>query len=166
MGVFSFLSKRGRRDKMLNELDSLQNTAQLAVLLVLKEEFRGRMDERQATRLAAAVVNEIFGNEISEVSAAHLDMDEVQRCASELLQDKLDTREIVVQSLRIRSYVHFGRHACLPSTFSRYQAILKQYGAEFPETPKPEAYRRLVHRTVRSLPPHILDLIKSERFWT
>ena len=147
---------------MFQKLDSLQNLAQLSVLLTLQDEFAQEMDKTEAMTWAVAIVNDLFGNPTSKISTASLDMDEVSRCANALLENKLEYRELVVQSLRVLTTVHFGRNKQLPDTYSKYERILSRYGGEFPEIPRPEVYKKLVVRIFKSCPLHIQERLKSE----
>ncbi len=151
---------------MFQKLDSLQRLAQLTVTLTLQDEFAQEMDKTEAMTWAVALVNDLFGNPASKVSIASLDMDEVSRCATTLLESKIDYRELVVQSLRVLTTVYFGRNKQFPDTYSKYEHILNRYGGEFPEIPNPEVYRKLVVRFFKSRPLHIQELLKSDKFWT
>ncbi len=164
--MFSFFRKSKRLEKMFQKLDGLQRLAQLTVILTLQDEFAQEMDKTEAMTWAVAIVNDLFGNPASKISTARLDMDEVSRCANALLENKLDYRELVVQSLRVLTTVHFGRNKQFPNTYNKYERILSRYGGEFPEIPNPEVYRKLIIRTFKSCPLHIQERLKSDEFWT
>ena len=163
--MFSFFSKTKRKEKLFQELDALQSTAQLSVILALQYEFTSAMDKEDAMLWAVAIVNDLFGNPVSQVSVNQLDMNEVRRCADSLLNERPDYQELVVQSLRVRTTVYFGRNRRHPDTYGQYERILSLYGGEFPEIPKPDVYRSLVRRTIKSLPSHIQERLLEEGFW-
>jgi len=159
-------AKRKLSKRMFRELETLQGVAQLCVLLPIQDEFARSMTAREATRRAVAIVNDLFGNPVSSVSLTHLDMDECRREANVLMERDLTVRELVVQSLRVRMTVEFGRTQALPADPGQRNARnLEKYGADYPEVPRPEVYRALVVRAVKNLPQHLQELVTSEQFY-
>ena len=159
-------AKRKLSKRMFPELEAQQGVAQLCVLLTIQDEFARSMNAREATRRAAAIVNDLFGNPVSSVSLTHLDLDECRRDADILIERALRVRELVVQSLRVRMTVELGRTQTLPTgSEQRYLRNLEKYGADYPEVPRPEVYRALVVRAVKNLLQHLQELVTSEQFY-
>src|ERR1017187_3659756 len=117
-----------------------------------------QMDGEAAKTLAAQVVNFLKGEDIDEIPRVSAEplrsrimaiLPQVRQRAAECMQADRQTREIIVATLRMTSFLNFGKYgrASFQSPAKmRIEQILVEYGPEFPEGITLAAYEQLSAR--------------------
>lgn len=120
--------------------------------------YSSQMDHKAARTLAAQVVNFLMGEDIDEIARVSDEplrsrimaiLPQVRQRAAECMQADRQTREIIVATLRMTSFLNFGKHgrAWFQSPAKmRVEQLLVEYGPEFPEGITLAAYEQLSAR--------------------
>ena len=151
MGLLSrFFLKRAER-----EFETCLRLIQVALCEGLHTIYRSQMNDDDARYLAAQVVNFLQGMDIDELARAKDEplrsrimaiLPQVEQRAAECMQADRQTREIIVATLRMTSFLNFGKYgrAWFQSPAKmRIERLLVEYGPEFPEEINPAAYEQL-----------------------
>jgi hypothetical protein len=113
------------------------------------------MNNEMAPTLAAQVVNFLVGDDIDEVARAADEplrsrimaiLPQVRQTAAEYMNADRQTREIIVATLRMMTFLNFSKYG--ESWFqnpdkTRVELLLAEYGPEFPQEITPAVYMRL-----------------------
>lgn len=156
---FSFIKRRLER-KMFIEMEKLLRQAKVCMTLKIAYEVNNSIDE-ESSIWGVAVADDLFGVEPNENTIAKLDITEVRKYANRYLELNLDDRELIVQSIRVRTTIQYYIKKRFPEPYDRCEEILSMYGDEFKDIPNIGVYRPLVLRTIHSLPPAMKDLLSS-----
>jgi hypothetical protein len=117
--------------------------------------YSSQMESEAARTLAAQVVNFLMGEDIEEIARVSDEplrsrimaiLPQVRQRAAEYMQADRQTREIIVATLRMTTFLNFGEYglAWLQSPAKmRIERLLVEYGPEFPEEITPAAYIKL-----------------------
>src|ERR1035438_5700118 len=120
--------------------------------------YSSQMDRETARTLTAQVVNFLMGADIDEVARVSDEplrsrimaiLPQVRQRAAECMQADRQTREIIVATLRMTSFLNFGKYgrASFQSPAKmRIEQLLVEYGPEFPEGITLAAYEQLSAR--------------------
>jgi|NGEPerStandDraft_6_1074524.scaffolds.fasta_scaffold27448_2 TPR repeat protein len=120
--------------------------------------YSSQMDHKAARTLAAQVVNFLKGEDIDEIARVSDEplrsrimaiLPQVRQRAAECMQADRQTREIIVATLRMTSFLNFGKYgrAWFQSPAKmRVEQLLVEYGPEFPEEITLAAYEQLSAR--------------------
>jgi hypothetical protein len=140
-------------------------TIQVDLYAKLENIYSSQMDHNAAGTLAAQVVNFLKGEDIEEIARVSDEplhswimatLPQVRQRAAEYMQADQQTREIIVATLRMTSILNFGKYGkewLQNPAQMRIERLLVEYGPEFPEEIKPEAYVQLAseyHATKRA----------------
>jgi hypothetical protein len=116
------------------------------------------MDGEAARTLAAQVVNFLKGEDIDEIARVSDEplrswimamLPQVRQRAAECMQADRQTREIIVATLRMTTFLNFGKYGRAWShnpAKMRIERLLVDYGPEFPEEINLAAYEQLSAR--------------------
>ena len=122
----------------------------------LRNIYSSQMDGEAASALASQVVNFLKGEDIDEGIARVSDetrrsvirsiLPQVRQRAAEYMQADRQTREIIVATLRMITFLNFWKYG--ETWFQnpekmRIERLLVEYGPEFPEEITPAAYMQL-----------------------
>ena len=160
MGLLSRLFGK-RAEPSLDEVDEVVSTS-LRLLKVdlfadLENIYSSQMECEMVRTLAAQVVNFLVGEDIDEHHIiARFDeplrsrimaiLPQVRQRAAEYMQADRQTREIIVATLRMTTFLNFWRYGEAwfqnPAKM-RIERLLVEYGSEFPEEITPAAYARM-----------------------
>jgi len=158
MGFLSRLFLK-RAEPSLDELDKAVSTS-LRLLKVdlfadLSNIYASQMEHEAAKTLAAQVANFLTGDDIDEnarVSDEPLHsrimaiLPQVRQRVAEYMQADQQTREIIVATLRMTTFLNFWKYGEAwfqnPAKM-RIERLLVEYGPEFPEEITPAAYAQL-----------------------
>jgi hypothetical protein len=154
--------KRAEREYNLRSLDNLAKdfaeclrALQVDLFADLSYIYSSQMDGDAAKTLAAQVANFLKGGDVEEIARVSDEplrsrimamLPHVRQRAAEYMQSDRQTREIVVATLRMTTFLNFGEYgiAWLQSPAKmRIERLLVEYGPEFPEEITPAAYIRL-----------------------
>ena len=160
MGLLSRLFGK-RVEPSFEEVDEVVSTS-LRLLKVdlcvdLESIYSSQMERETARTLAAQVVNYLTGEDIDE---HHINtrfdeplrsrilkiLPQVRQRAAEYMQADRQTREIIVATLRMITFLNFWKYG--ETWFQnpekmRIERLLVEYGPEFPEEITPAAYMQL-----------------------
>jgi hypothetical protein len=160
MGLLSRLFGK-RAEPSLDEVDEVVSTS-LRLLKVdlfadLENIYSSQMECEMVRTLAAQVVNFLVGEDIDEHHIiARFDeplrsrimaiLPQVRQRAAEYMQADRQTREIIVATLRMTTFLNFWKYGEAwfqnPAKM-RIERLLVEYGPEFPEEITPVAYAQL-----------------------
>jgi hypothetical protein len=131
---------------------------QLDLCADLEHIYSSQMDGEVARTLAAQVVNFLKGEDIDEIARVSDEplhsrimaiLPQVRQRAAEYMQADRQTREIIVATLRMTTFLNFGKYGEAwfqnPAKM-RIERLLVEYGPEFPEEITPAAYEQLSAR--------------------
>jgi len=120
--------------------------------------YSSQMDRQAARALAAQVVNFLMGEDIDEIARVSDEplrsrilaiLPQVRQRAAECMQADRQTREVIVATLRMTTFLNFGQYGKAwfqnPAKM-RIERLLVEYGPEFPEAINPAAYEQLSAR--------------------
>ena len=135
-------------------MDGLASVAQMAVYLSQKEENEETMDEENASLLAAAVSNYLFGRTPGQDHIDQFTLEKIEYIGNELIKNSESIRELVIQSLRVISAVSVavGKEEV-------GMEILSTYGKNYPQSPDPENFTQLVNESIRLMSPNVQQTI-------
>lgn len=97
---------------------------------------------------ASAATNYLFSEKPSDIHKT-LNIKEIEADAIEFIKQNRDTRELLVQSLRVTYTLKIQKNKNIEIDSLE---ILSLFGNEFPESPKVDRYFHLVHRELNKLP--------------
>ena len=160
MGLLSRLFGK-RAEPSLDEVDEVVSTS-LRLLKVdlcvdLESIYSSQMERETARTLAAQVANFLTGEDMDEHHIiARFDeplrsrimaiLPQVRQRAAEYMQVDRQTREIIVATLRMTTFLNFWKYGEAwfqnPAKM-RIERLLVEYGPEFPEEITPVAYTQL-----------------------
>ncbi len=123
--------------RVTKRMDALVTRAKLAIFHTTQTVVPGNIDEKGA--LAAALTNELFGEEPKQEHLDAFGYDSIVSSAQALLGRDPETRELYIQSLRVVNVIrinHGQEMVCME--------LLTKYGKSFPDTPSPDDFERLV----------------------
>ncbi|MGA3035652.1 MAG: hypothetical protein ABSD70_20395 [Terracidiphilus sp.] len=164
MGLLSrFFLKRAEREYNQRSLDDLNKdfaeclrALQVDLFADLSNIYSSQMDGNAAKTLAAQVANFLKGADIDEIANTSDEplrsrivaiLPQVRQRAAEYMQADRKTREVIVATLRMTTFLNFGEFgmAWLQSPAKmRIERLLVEYGPEFPEEITPAAYIKLI----------------------
>jgi hypothetical protein len=163
MGLFSrFFLKRAEREYNQRSLDDLDKdfaeclrALRVDLFADLSRVYSLQMESEVAKPLAAQVTNFLLGEDVEEIARARDEpsrswimaiLPQVGQRAAEYMQADRQTREIIVATLRMTTFLNFGKYGMgwfeCPAKM-RIERLLVGYGPEFPEEITPAAYVRL-----------------------
>jgi len=105
------------------------------------------LDEESNGLWAAAVTNYLFGEGITDEHLKKISSEDIQMVGSQLLEESKNLRELVVQSLRVKSVIAYSETGDVNSVFG----ILEKYGHEFEESVNPSSYEFLVLKNIERM---------------
>ena len=166
MGLLSrFFLKRAEREYNQRSLDDLNKdfaeclrALQVDLFADLSNIYSSQMDGNAAKTLAAQVANFLKGADIDEIANTSDEplrsrivaiLPQVRQRAAEYMQADRKTREVIVATLRMTTFLNFGEFgmAWLQSPAKmRIERLLVEYGPEFPEEINLAAYEQLSAR--------------------
>jgi len=160
MGLLSRLFGK-RAEPSLDEVDEVVSTS-LRLLRVdlcvdLENIYSSQMERETARTLTAQVVNFLVGEDIDEHHIiARFDeplrsrimaiLPQVRQRAAEYMQADRQTREVIVATLRMATFLNFWKYGeawFQDPAKMRLERLLVEYGAEFPEEITPLAYAQM-----------------------
>jgi len=160
MGLLSRLFLK-RAEPSLEEVDEVVSVSLRALKVDLFADlsniYSSQMDGDAAKTLAAQVANFLMGEDIEEHHIiARFDepmrsrimaiLPQVRQRAAEYMQVDRQTREIIVATLRMTTFLNFWKYGEAwfqdPAKI-RIERLLVEYGPEFPEEITPAAYAQL-----------------------
>ena len=173
MGLLSRLFGK-RAEPSLDQVDEIVSVSLRALKVDLFADlsniYSSQMDGDAAKTLAAQVVNFLMGEDIDEHHIiARFDeplrswimaiLPQVRQRAAEYMQADRQTREIIVATLRMTTFLNFWKYGEAwfqnPAKM-RIERLLVEYGPEFPDEITPVAYAQMfsayheVRRTART----------------
>jgi hypothetical protein len=154
MGLLSrFFLKRAERS-----FETCLRAIQVDLFTDLHNIYSTQMDRDAAGILAAQVVNFLKGEDVDEIARISDEplrsgiiaiLPQVKQKAAECMQADRQTREIIVATLRMTTFLNFGKYGrewFQNPTKMRIERLLTEYGPEFPEETSPESYEQLAAR--------------------
>jgi hypothetical protein len=158
MGILSRLFGK-RAEPSLDEVDQVVSTSlrllQVDLFSDLSKIYSSQMEHEAADALAAGVVNFLKGEDIDEIARVSdspmrswilAALPHVRQRAAEYLRADWQTREIIVATLRMTTFLNFWKYGEAwfqnPAKM-RIERLLVEYGPEFPEEITPAAYAQL-----------------------
>jgi len=150
-----------RTEPSLDEVDQLVSVSLRALKVDLCEDlsniYSSQMDHQVARTLAAQVANFLTGEDIGEHHImSNFDeplrswimaiLPQVRQRTAEYMQSDRQTREIIVATLRMMTFLNFWKYGELwfenPAKM-RIERLLVEYGPEFPAEITPMAYAKM-----------------------
>lgn len=152
--MFKWLFKKSLK-RASADMSNLVNGSMLIVTGILAHRYKNEFGDG-AMRVAAGVVNYLFGKPLDGFSSQ--EQEQAKKLANEILHGDRDIKEIVVQSLRIRSMLQLERTGA-PSIFGI--EILEEHGASVPNAPSPEEHRILLQYLIGMQPESMHEELLS-----
>ena len=164
MGLLSrFFLKRAERS-----FETCLRVIQIDLAEDLCNIYSSQMDHKAARTLAAQIVNFLKGEDIDEIARVSDEplrsrimaiLPQVRQRAAECMQADRQTRGIIVATLRMTSFLNYGKYgrAWFQSPAKmRIEQLLVEYGPEFPEGITLAAYEQLSARY------HAVNTVKQQ----
>lgn len=128
-----------KEPQVLKRMDALVNRAKLAVCYMLMQNFVAKEEHDKAHEFAAAITNEIFGEEPQENHAEQFRMDEISKAARALVMRDSTIKVLAVQTVRVMNVIRVNHDQDIIG-----QSLLKEFGSDFPNAPSPDTFEQLV----------------------
>jgi hypothetical protein len=158
MGFLSRLFGK-RAEPSLEEVDEFVSTSLRLLKVDLCEDlsniYSSQLDYKVDRTLVAQVVNFLMGEDIDEVARVSDEplhsrimaiLPQVRQRAAEYMQADRQTREIIVATLRMTTFLNlwkYGEAWFQNPEKMRIERLLVEYGPEFPEEITPVAYAQM-----------------------
>lgn len=143
-----------RKARLMDRMEILVAAAQFVMCTALCEvngayEVSGEVEKDRLIAIAAAKANYLFARRPNAKHVVDFNLNRLNGEAETWLSQNPTFQELVVQSLRVRNMVTYGRTGIAHDPIGA--EFLNKYGKLFPVAPDPESYPTLIKRSLDEL---------------